>query len=1415
MRPDSAYILGIDIGSATVKMAQLDEVGNLLNQSYRLHYGKVYDTLVEMCDGFQLNHNQYIVSPSSGNWLNASVTKYDPQISVIAATKHFFPDVRSILYVGAGSFQLIQLDEDGQYQMAVSNTSCAAGTGSFLDQQAYRLNLSGVEELVEMASANNGTLPSIASRCAVFAKTDLIHAQQKGYSREAICDSLCRGLAKNMVDSLFGDSIPIGKMVFAGGVARNKAVKGHLEDLLGIELVTNEWVHLFGAIGSALIHQEEIDIDKKGIMIDDVREVINPTKVNRDYVNKPLSLELSDYPEFTSRESYDYMPSIVQHKKCIQVEIYKDLNGIKTIPSYIGIDIGSTSTKAMITDVYGKAVAGFYTYTCGDPMMATRAIFESINQLEQDKAIGFEIKAAGTTGSGRKFVGTIIDADLIVDEITAHAKAAFRLNPQTDTIIEIGGQDAKFTMMSKGSVTFTQMNSVCAAGTGSFIEEQAEKLGVSLYDYSELAEGVSSPLASDRCTVYMERDINHYFNCGYNLREILASVLYSVRDNYLHKVAVESAIGKQICFQGATARNKALVAAFEQKLNKKIFVSRFCHLTGALGTAIMLSDGQYSGNAFDGIDLYKHKIPVTTEACDFCNNECRIQLANVKGQKVAYGFMCGRDYGTEKYINKNSSGFDLYKSRSKVISASKTVSKNLNCSIGIPAALHLFDEQNLWKRFFQELGFNTRTSSSYMQAVQDGKRIAGAEFCAPMQAMYGHVTWLADRTDYIFLPVYLQSRNAQNGVESSYCYYTQFAPSVVSLVNNGIKKKSLTPLLDFTKGQNHIINILTYEINKIASQKFKKSDVRKAYRIAVNAYENSQQELKELYVEEIRNTKNISVVLIGRPYLVLSKSINKGIPEIFSGMGIKTFYQDMVPYEQDDLLDIDYMLRTLPWSYATRILEVCRVIAETPNVYPVFMTAFKCSPDSFVLEYARQLLDQKAKPYLILQLDEHDSNVGYETRIEAGIRSFRNHQNKKGSRIELQKPLLTKPTRKLQNGKTLLFPNYDDISGRFLVANLCRAGYDVRLLPQDEQSMKRSMAHNTGQCLPLNIIAQSCIDYIDNHNLNPADTMLWLAECFVSCNVKMYPHYIKTIFEKHGHGMENTSVYLGALSHLEISVKTCIRAYFCYMLGGLLRRLVTKLRPYEVVPGETNQALAHSIEHIEKAFHGRDSLDNALRFAMKHFEEIECIDEQRPKVAIFGDLFVRDNDVMNQQLFSTIEKAGGEVINTPYHEYVKITVENAIRRRVAMGRRLEAISIKALISILDVLDKGYYNYFEPFLGPKSEIDAKKLEKNLEFFNIKSLHGGESYENILKIFHLLNKYPDISLFVQTNPAYCCPSLVTEAMKDEIFRQTGIPIVTLTYDSTSEQKNDILLPYIHSLKKKMSGKKTGKFYHAENS
>ena len=496
------------------------------------------------------------------------------------------------------------------------------------------------------------------------------------------------------------------------------------------------------------------------------------------------------------------------------------------------------------------------------------------------------------------------------------------------------------------------------------------------------------------------------------------------------------------------------------------------------------------------------------------------------------------------------------------------------------------------------------------------------------------------------------------------------------------------------------------------------------------------------------------------------------------------------------------VLQKVPWHYAANILGAAEYVARTPGLYPVLVTAFKCAPDSFIIDYFKKVLEAHSKPYLILQIDEHDSGVGYETRIEAALRSFRNHGSKNPpASPEKMSGIFPKVEHEIGD-KTLLMPNWDPYSARLLTAVFRNKGIDARLLAPSDLSIRKSMAHNTGQCIPINIVVQDAISYIEKHSLDPANTLLWMAKTRLTCNFRLYPEYVKTLMDNYGQGMENVSVYEGWVSNLDISLGMSIQTYFAYMLGGLIRKMACQVRPYEQVPGSTNHAIGSSLAVLENAFGGQPDLETAVMEMARLFNGISISENgEKPEVAIFGDLFVRDHEVMNQNLIDFIENAGGVVVTTPYHDYVKITSSNVIRRMRKKGEYSTAILSRIMLTLLDKLDMKYYRQFESIIGIKEKISPESLEKHLDTFNVKPYHSGESYDNLLKIFHILEYHPDLSLFIQTNPAFCCPALITEAMTRKIKAVSGVPVVTVTYDGTSEGKNDIILPYLVAATERM--------------
>lgn len=1352
------------------------------------------------------------------------VYRIDARLSLIEGAKAVSPALRSILHVGAERFFLLRFDEDGRYLDLKSNSSCAAGTGGFLDQQARRLSLSGSEELGERALASRGEAPRIASRCSVFAKTDLIHAQQEGYSLDEICDGLCRGLVATICDAVFVDP-PDYPLVFSGGVALNRGVLRALEDRLGrvegTEILVPQDPDYLPLRGAAVLWLEDLRNGIATPLIDPVSQSATAdqsatagTPLMEDSPSTTpgvgdievdryplLEIRYSEYPDFSSMESLLFTPTWKANAIPVELDRYVDLAEGET-EVVLGMDIGSTSTKATLLDVKGEPVAGFYTRTAGQPLDAIRSLFEAMEDLANRHRTRFVVRGAATTGSGRKFVGSVIGADLVLDEISAHARAAVSLNPHVDTIIEIGGQDAKFTTLKNGVVTFSKMNTVCAAGTGSFVEEQAQKLGVPLSQYAERAMGISAPRASDRCTVFMERDINHYLAKGASTPEILAAVLFAVRENYLLKVAETASIGKYICFQGATARNKALVAAFEEKLAAPIFVSRYCHLTGALGAALTLMEERAlfaatSKSAFRGTSLWRHDIPMETEICELCRNNCRIRVVDVDGAKVAFGFMCGRDYDTKHYVaKKENDTFTREREAARERALASCIAPPKMPVMGLPYALQGVEEFPLWKHFFTSLGIPLASSESLERAIALGKKESGAEFCAPISAFYGHLSHLAGRCDVLFMPSYLEykEKNRPDRLRK-YCYYTQFSAALGQAMLDKREKKPLvaSPVFKDRANGSQVREALWESLKGPYEGFLTKEAVFAAFDEASVFHSRYRDELRQSFVPPAPGA--VSVALLGRPYTILSTSMNKAVPTIFQNLGVSVCYQDMLDIDPVPDAELEALLDQVHWRYASEILAAAAFCARTPGLYPVFMTSFKCAPDSIIGEYLTRILERAGKPFLVLQLDEHDSNVGYETRIEAAIRAFRNHRAEPLGRPSTSLPVAPRFAPSLK-GKTVLLPAWDPVAIRLLAASLRHAGYDARALEESPQLVREGLKTNTGQCIPLNVIAHEFCDYIRRNELDPEHTVLWMIKAGWACNIGMYPSFIRSLVEKEGGGMEKAGVYVGDLTMIELGPMVTARAYFAYLYAGLIHRLSCRIRPYEMEPGATDRAAKEAIRIFEEALEGKRRLKKAAREVGTLFTSIKRDESRgrRPKVAIFGDLYLRDNPVMNQDLVKAIEGAGGEVVVIAYTEYTKIVSSGHFQHWIKEQKYREFVFFRALLAALQLLENIFQDASSSLAGPGIQFEGGDISPYLEPFHVSQEHEGETFENLLKVRRLVKTYPDIRLFVHTSPAFCCPSLVTEALAPRIEEETGVPVVNIIYDGTSAYRNDILAPYL---------------------
>jgi predicted nucleotide-binding protein (sugar kinase/HSP70/actin superfamily) len=672
-----------------------------------------------------------------------------------------------------------------------------------------------------------------------------------------------------------------------------------------------------------------------------------------------------------------------------------------------------------------------------------------------------------------------------------------------------------------------------------------------------------------------------------------------------------------------------------------------------------------------------------------------------------------------------------------------------------------------------------------------------------MSALHADVHSLLSRSDYVFMPFYLEHRTGDKAIRRQYCYYTQYAPSLSAHACGATPADTcrvLTPLVRYLYGSLHTQLELYRMLQSIGITRIGLGDVYRAYRRACEFKTAALAHLQRRYREETAAASGIHVVLLGRPYTILSRRMNKSIPDIFGALGVKAFFQDMLPEDRSRADAIKPLLREVHWHYGATILRCAETVAKTAGAYPVLVTAFRCAPDSFVAEFFKSIMDAHRKPYLILQLDEHGSSVGYETRIEAAVRSFQNHHSvsRRPSRPVYPPDLFPRPASTIEN-KTLFFPAWDRLSFRLVAANLRREGIDARLLYDSPDTMRRSLRHNSGQCIPLNIVVQNFIEHIETHELDPARCLLWMVPSSLACNLRMYPYFAHNLLAAHGKGFEKARIYLGSLSFAELSMRLPLSTYLAFMLGGLIRKIGCKLRPLETEVGAADAAIEKAVQLLEAAFSGDSDREDAVGRAAAIIAAVPTKGEvsgkeSRPKVAVFGDLYSRDNDTLNQGLIHFIENHGGEVVTLPYSSYVKMVAWPYMRKWFLEGDYLDALVTGATMAAVTLMERRYRHPLEPLINEPEPIFNDPPEQILSRFGLRLEHTGESMDNLLKVHYTLKYHPDVSLFVQASPAFCCPALITEAMALRIEQATNVPVVSITYDGIGGNKNDVIVPFL---------------------
>jgi predicted CoA-substrate-specific enzyme activase len=910
---------------------------------------------------------------------------YENEFKAIARMMgSFHPEVRTVFELGGESAKYIRLEPQGDGRASIvdydRSGECAAGTGSFLDQQALRMDYS-VEEVGGLVCGAN-CAARIAGRCSVFAKSDMIHAQQKGYSPAEILRGLCDAVARNFKSSIV-KSRPVAKPVaLIGGVGLNSGVSRALREVFGLaegDLIVPELYAWSGAIGTAMLEAEE-------------RKKRSLREIHR----------LSQHAEDEQQES-DSKPLSMDNVILLRDKVapYVAPADGSPIEAFLGIDIGSVSTNVIAMDQNGVMIHDIYLRTAGQPI---KAVQDGLAELERSWGDRLRILGVGTTGSGRELIAELVGADVVNDEITAHKTGSLHISmahggEPVDTIFEIGGQDSKFISIENGVVVDFAMNEACAAGTGSFLEEQAEKLGISIKgEFARLALSSEAPTRlGERCTVFMERDVTGWLHKGETVPSLVSGLAYSIVLNYLNRVVRGRRIGKVIYFQGGTAYNDSVAAAFASVLGKKITVPPYNGVIGAIGMALIARqwhEATRTPSKFRGYDLSKLQMTSRDFVCKACTNICDIKEFTIEGHKTYWGDKCSDKFRKPSATGRKPVIEDLYAYRENLLEemtghplSAKFVREPGRTYVGIPRAMSTFELYPFWNGFFKELGIATVLSPvTDPKIAADGLEMAIAQPCYPIQIAHGHVQSLVDMgVDYVLLPNLLDAETSDDHKgENHYCPWNQTLPYVLGSAPRlePHRDKFLVPTLHFQLGREYVAKAMAQVAARLGfKQKASDRAVDAAY-AAQREFQNKLLAAGRRALELLDEAGEPGILLVGRGYNIYDRSNNCDVPrKLRARYGANVIPIDFLVTGRENISDLH---SNMYWASGRKILAASRLAASKPNLHVIYISNFKCGPDSYIKHFTREAA---GSPFLVLQFDGHGNDAGYMTRCEAYLDS--------------------------------------------------------------------------------------------------------------------------------------------------------------------------------------------------------------------------------------------------------------------------------------------------------------------------------------------------------------------------------------------------------------------------------------------
>ena len=1290
--------VGLDVGSTTVKIVVMDENLDTVYTNYTRHNSDTKNTVCNVLDDLvkRFPESEFTLALTGSGAMSAATFLDVPFIQEVVSCKRavekYIPKTDVVIELGGEDAKIIYFGKSIEQRM---NGSCAGGTGAFIDQMASLLNTdsAGLNELAK----NHTVIYPIASRCGVFAKTDVQPLINEGAAKEDIAASIFQAVVNQTISGLACGRPIRGNVAFLGGPLnylselRQRFIETlHLTDE---QIIVPDEAHLLVARGAALD-----SLDMKPISVEKLKAKIQMLKTSHDTTTnplKPLFVTDSEYEEFKERHNKDV----------VKKGDLKNYHG----DCFIGIDAGSTTTKLVVTDNEGTLLYSLYESNGGNPLKSVMGMLKKLYAVIPKDA---KIRCSGVTGYGESLIKTALNVDLNEIETIAHYTAAKKFMPDVTSIVDIGGQDMKYIKLKNNSIENIMLNEACSSGCGSFIETFAKSLGLSIEEFVQSALESRNPVdLGSRCTVFMNSKIKQAQKEGYSVGDISAGLSYSVIKNAIQKVMKirdMKVLGDHIVVQGGTFYNDAVLRAFELLVGKNVIRPDIAGLMGAYGVALLAQeqyeankDMEYVSTLASIEDIDNLKIEASHVRCNGCENHCLLTINKFSnGTKHISGNRCEKGAGI---VSENKELPNLVKYKYQRIFDYKPLDEKdaPRGTIGIPRVLNMYEDYPFWFTFLTNLGFRVIVSEkSNRKTYEKGMESMPSEsVCYPAKLSHGHIISLLQQgIKTIFYPCMPFSRKEYKDADNHYN-----CPIVISysevLKNNveELKADDVTFLNPFLPFEPKTLAKTILGLPEFKKYNFTKKELLNAAQKAEEEYRHCRE---DIHAEGLKAVKYLDenhlkgIVLAGRPYHI-DPEINHGIDTLITSLGLAVITGDSVA----NLTEAKAPLRVVnQWVYHARLYAAADFVGKHDNLELVQLNSFGCGVDAVTTDQVEEILSSFNKMYTLIKIDEVNNLGAVRIRIRSLLASMNKREKDKieangDGDYTAKKKIFTKDMRDYK----ILIPQMAPIHFELIETAVKSCGYNVELLRNcTDHTVETGLKYvNNDACYPSILVTGQMIEALESGKYDLNKTALIMSQTGGGCRATNYIGFIRKALKDAGFAdipvISFNVVGMEKMPGFKITPKLVEKLLKVVVYGDLLQKMLTKNRAYEVHKGETQKLYDTWMEKCKKLLEHSSMAEfkQSIYDMVEDFEKIELdTSVEKPKVGIVGEVLIKYHPFGNNFVADKLEQEGAEVVLPDFMGFVKFMATHKITFNTLIKTdKFKAKIFKLAIKLIDILEK--------------------------------------------------------------------------------------------------------------------------------